>query len=196
MSVTVDGAAVTADQFAYDAAAQTVTLGKEFTGAHNVVVSYKVDQVDSKLGLNPNERTAFRITIEGGAQFNVLNQLKATLEGQIILTIVVDTQAQPTHVRIDLDFSVNLEVTFLGQLGRAAGHFVVDVGASFALWGAMRVETGDGLKKLEEVGLYLQGSAVLEINTTSTQKSVNIKLPKPGATLPYDASELGLRPST
>jgi hypothetical protein len=109
------------------------------------------------------------VIIAGGVRADLFdNTLWAQLDGQATLTFT------PTEFRLDV--SAKLEVAVLGVIGTAAGKLVIKHGDGFEMYGALRIQTGDGLKKLEQYGLVLQGGLTLTINTTGTDKNIDLRL--------------------
>lgn len=45
------------------------------------------------------------------------------------------------------------------------------------MYGALRIQTGDGLKKLEQYGITLEAGMTLVVNTTNTDKQIDLRLP-------------------
>ncbi|MEY4690558.1 MAG: hypothetical protein RIT19_883, partial [Verrucomicrobiota bacterium] len=175
-TVTVGGTALGADSFTV--AGNTLTLKTAPTQGQAVLVTYSyraqyVDPVTGEPGVNPASTvpapTGFQVIIAGGVRADLFdNTLWAQLDGQATLTFT------PTEFRLDV--SAKLEVAVLGVIGTAAGKLVIKHGDGFEMYGALRIQTGDGLKKLEQYGLVLQGGLTLTINTTGTDKNIDLRL--------------------
>ena len=83
-----------------------------------------------------------------------------------------------TFAKIDL--SGNLNVSGLGDLATASGEIVVDYAgglSNLAFYGALQIQTGSGLAKLESIGLYVDGAITFIINTTDSQHTVYLPDP-------------------
>ncbi|MFM8592860.1 MAG: hypothetical protein ACKOCK_00505, partial [Chloroflexota bacterium] len=162
-TVSVGGTALGADSFTLSGNTLTLKTAPAQGQAVRVTYSYRaqyVDPVTGEAGVNPASTvpkpTGFQVIIAGGVRADLFdNTLWAQLDGQATLTFT------PTEFRLDV--SAKLEVSVLGVIGTAAGKLVIKHGDGFEMYGALRIQTGDGLKKLEQYGLVLQGGLTLTI---------------------------------
>lgn len=162
----------------------TVVLSPGLAGPAQVTVSYEPFRAYPKTGPPEETTTTFRITIAGGAQFSLPGDLNATASGEIILSF--------NSERFRLQFSASMDISFVGQVGAAAGEFVVEqVDGEYQVWGAVQINTGEGLSAfLEPKGITLEGTARLSINTSDQLQTVDLRFPIEGATAPYTPDEL------
>jgi hypothetical protein len=125
----------------------------------------------------PNQVDGFYISFDGVAQFSAFGTLTLSITGSVTLTVT------STFAKIDL--SGTLSVTYLGDLAQASGQLVVDYStfdshdlSTLKIYGALKISTGSGISKLENIGLYVDGAATFQLNTTGQQQTVY--LPDPG----------------
>ena len=164
----------------------TITLLTAPDDGEKVAVDYSYKDVygldaDGNPIANPNSTTptpdGFQILIAGGLRGDVLdNTLFVQLSGQLTLTF--------TSTQFTIDVSAQLEVSILGVLGAAAGRLVVQYSDNdpstendFAIWGALKLASGDGLRKLEDYGIKIQAQITITINTTNEEKVLDMQLP-------------------
>jgi hypothetical protein len=130
--------------------------------------------VDGNPIANPNSTTpdadGFQILLAGGVRADLFNNsLFVELKGQITITFT------STFFRIDVE--AQLEVSYLGVIGAAAGSLTISYGNGLEIYGALKIMTGDGLKKLEDYGIKIQAQLTLTINTTDSEKDVDLRIP-------------------
>ena len=123
---------------------------------------------------NPNSTTpnpdGFQILVTGGVRADIFdNTLFYELKGQVVLTF--------TSTFFKVDVEAELEVSYLGVVGAAVGSITVRYEGGFAIWGALKITSGDGLRKLEDYGINIQAQVTITINTTSDEKVLDLQLP-------------------
>jgi 6-phosphogluconolactonase (cycloisomerase 2 family) len=137
--------------------------------------------------------------LELQAPNNLLSDPIIDISGSVTLKIDL------TRPLFTLDVSGNLSLYYLGTVGAVAGRFVLDLdpaasggtadngffGASTpALWGVLEIQ--GNLDKLKQYGLTVNGTALLEINTTGVTKTETITLQGlPGDTI-FSVASSGL----
>ncbi|MFN0077230.1 MAG: DUF4347 domain-containing protein, partial [Prosthecobacter sp.] len=157
----------------------TITLTNAPADGESIAVDYSYKDV---YGLdangdpiaNPNSTVptpdGFQILIAGGARLDLFNNsLFVQFSGQVTLTF--------TSTEFTVDVEATMETSLLGVIGVAAGRLTVRYGGGFAIYGAVKIATGDGLRKLEDYGIKIQAQLTITINTTSTEKDVDLRLP-------------------
>ena len=124
----------------------------------------------------PTQVDGFYINFDGVAQFSAFGTLTLSLTGSVTLTVTTQ------FAKIDL--SGTLSVTYLGDLAQASGELVVDYSAfdssdpsTLKIYGALTVSTASGIAKLESAGLYIDGAATFQLNTTGLQQTVYLPSP-------------------
>ena len=112
---------------------------------------------------------AFQINIAGEADLNVMGGFKASLVGNLSLTF--------TATSFQLTISdVALNVSYLGQIGTAAGSLTIQKdGSGLDIWGAFLLTAN--LDALTNVGIHVNGQIFLELNTTTQLQPVTLHLP-------------------
>jgi hypothetical protein len=191
LTVTVGGQKLTSNAF-------KVTSGNELkltdtpSARQKVVVEYSYnvlyrDPVTGEATANPNAAgdapAGFQILMAGGARADIMGDLLfIQLSGQLVMTFFADA----TAVTFRLDATADLEVSELGVLGAATGRLTIKVKPprpglildpdSIEIYGALRLSTGDGLKKLEAYGLVLQAGLTLTVNTTGIDQKVDLRM--------------------
>lgn len=137
---------------------------------------------------NGDETPVVRLQAPGG----LLSSDLMDISGNVQLTI------DAVNGVIDLDMSGSLSLYYLGQIGSAAGHFVLDLGSSNTgsgdggffgsdtpkLYGALDIEAN--LDKLTQYGITATGTFILEVNTTTTAERVSLTLPGSNSPTAYD----------
>ena len=114
----------------------------------------------------------FYISIDGFASFSAFGTLTATISGSVTLTVT------GTFAKIDLSGTLN--ISLLGDLATASGSLVVDYSGGLTdlkIYGALKLQPGAGLAKLQEVGLYVDGAITFVINTTDSVQTVYLPDP-------------------
>ena len=80
--------------------------------------------------------------------------------------------------RFTLDANGTIKIIKLGNIGSAAARFVLQTGATVSgspeFWGVAKIQAN--LDFLKNYGIFAEGSALLQINTTSTPKTEKIAL--------------------
>ncbi len=187
LTVFVGGAQASLSDYTVNQAAQTVTYTGG--GSGELVVNYEsVDPLASPPALaDPDAEApnvAFQITITGFARVQTpVGGLFAELSGEVILTF----SSEEFRVRV----AAQLEMSLVGQIGVAGGELVLRFGDGVELFGALQVQTSEGLTSvLAGYGMNINGVARITINTTTEDQPVSIRFPLPGAIPPYDNSEL------
>lgn len=169
---------------------------KRLKGNDTVVVTYIEDPQE---GIEVTCKATF--TLSGGVRFDALGGMFwAEINGSVKLTFQLTITANATGVSLGeltctLDLTAYAEVSYLGVIGQAAGHFEFNyANDSVELHGALLVEGGDGLDKLNAAGIYVDGSLFLRINTSS-QEFTDFTLEMPDGTrqsVPLAAQSFGL----
>ncbi len=119
--------------------------------------------------LQPGETLLVRITLAGGAEFDLLGFAGARLEG----TVTVDI----TTVKLTVDFDATLAINpLMGQVGAAAGRLVLDYSDGIAFWGVLKVTAN--LDGLSDYGVSGTGWGLMQFNTTNEVKTETITLPE------------------
>ncbi|MEN9546141.1 MAG: hypothetical protein RLZZ356_873, partial [Verrucomicrobiota bacterium] len=198
ITVTVGGKALASTAYQISGGSRLV-LNTAAAAGEKVIVSYSYktpyrDPSTGKLGANPSatvpEPAGFQILIGGGIRADFMGDfLFIELSGRVVMTFV----ATPERVTFTLDASADLTVSGLGVLGAAAGQLTLRIKPpqlgqildprDIEIFGALRLSTGDGLKKLEQYGLVVQAQMTLVVNTTDVVKPVDFQLAaKPQAT--------------
>src|SRR5581483_3225846 len=70
-----------------------------------------------------------------------------------------------------------LSIIKLGTVGSTAGRFILDTGHSTAVpqfWGVASLQTN--FKVLEQFGIFIDGSGLLQVNTTDAPKTESLTL--------------------
>ena len=151
----------------------------------------------------------FRINLEGGVDLNIpgfnadleaITVTTLTLEGEVAIEFRVPGPSVPEDLQIELSFTAALSETHVGDIASAVGRFIVtvDVGDklldpaddSIVIYGAARLTTE--LDFLENVGLFMEASGFLRIN--SSNQDTSITLPQPdGLKVNLPAASFALR---
>ena len=129
-------------------------------------------------GANTSSIAGVYLSIQGYEAISLpATSLAITETGHIKFTVVHTL----TTTLAKLDFSGNLSVTYLGDLGTATGEVVVDFtgfngtpSAPLAIYGALNLQTGSAFTQLEAVGLYLVGDATFEFNSSAATHTVTL----------------------
>ncbi len=171
ITVTLDGAPTT--DYTIDYGSRTLTYLGDGTGTLAVTYESIPEAIND----------GFQIVINGGASVDMAYGLYAKLEGRLTLDV--------TDTEFTARVAAHLDVSYLGAIGDAGGTLVIaeDDNGLPQVWGALEVRTGDGLAKLQTLGIDLDGTAELKINTTDIQKQVAVTYLKPDASYPFDDSE-------
>ena len=114
----------------------------------------------------------FYLSIDGFASFSAFGTLTATISGSVTLTVTT------TFAKIDL--SGDLNISALGDLATASGELVVDYSdglSGLKIYGALKLATGAGVQKLQDVGLYVDGAITFVLNTTDSPQTVYLPDP-------------------
>ena len=124
---------------------------------------------------NPNSTTpapaGFQILVTGGVHADIFdNTLFYELDGEVVLTF--------TSTFFKVDVVAELQVSYLGVVGSAVGSLTVQYEGGLAIWGALKISSGDGLRKLQDYGINVQAQVTITINTTSTDKVLDLQLPE------------------
>jgi hypothetical protein len=138
----------------------------------------------------------FTLSLSGFFQYSALGFASVSIQGTLTIA------EQPGMITIDLAGDVN--VSFLGDLGDASAQIVLLFnGATYAatpagngvaattsftnnsgnieIYGALDLYTGSAEAKLANYGLFINGAALFQINTTNQNVEVNLP-PPPTAT--------------
>ena len=164
-----------------------VNLVSAIDGPASVTVSYTPFKTYAS-GAPTAAETAFKITLSGGARYSLPGNLSATVSGMVVL------QFSSTEFRVQ--FSAEMSISLVGQIGVAAGEFVIQdvdptAAKDYRIWGAVQLDAGEGLNTyLQDMGITVDGTARLSINTSDTEKTVNLRFPLPGAVAPFTDAEL------
>ena len=97
------------------------------------------------------------------------------ITGSVELTIGTDPVTHDT--RIELTASGTITVIKIGNIASGAADFVLQTGSSLSdieFYGVAAIQTNFDF--LQQYGVYLSGMALIEINTTSTDKQVTLSL--------------------
>jgi hypothetical protein len=83
-----------------------------------------------------------------------------------------------TVARFTLDANGTIKIIKLGNIGSAAARFVLQAGGTVSglpeFWGVAKIQAN--LDFLKNYGIFVEGSALLQINTTPTPKTETISL--------------------
>jgi hypothetical protein len=83
-----------------------------------------------------------------------------------------------TVARFTLDANGTIKIIKLGNIGSAAARFVLQAGGTVSglpeLWGVAKIQAN--LDFLKNYGIFVEGSAMLQLNTTPTPKTETISL--------------------
>jgi hypothetical protein len=141
-----------------------------------------------KLGSQPTDQPVAELL----APNNLLGSPLMELTGDVTLTAQLPPPGSTSSAPqlMTLDVSAELSLYYLGQVGTAAGQFVLDLNTNDAsqdsdtglfgaatpqLWGAIDVNTN--LEKLKDFGINASTTFELQINTTDTPKTVTLRTP-------------------
>ena len=137
----------------------------------------------------------FYVEISGGIKLQGLgftDEPIIDIRGGLKLEMGLFTTADGgTKGRFTLDASGTIKVIKLGNIGSAAARFVFEAGDTASgkpeFWGVAKIQAN--LDFLKNYGIFVEGSALLQINTTPTTKTEKISLEGvPGDTLKKDIS--------
>ncbi|MDD2604023.1 MAG: hypothetical protein PHF66_04320, partial [Desulfobacteraceae bacterium] len=145
-----------------------------------------------------DQAISIRFIIEGFAELNAggftpdydgdgVPDPLISLEGRVELSIDIIRDPVTEEIqkaRFLLDVSATLKLFYLGNVGSAAGRFVLSIGETpyddasassifgtnkLQFWGVLKLETG--LDKLREIGIEADAEVLLQINATSEEKT-------------------------
>ena len=150
-----------------------------------------IDQVPAP-GSSTTDSRVFFIALSGGVNLQAgglfgdsPTQPLLSITGAVELTIGTKTLSDgSTQTRFELTASGTVNVIKIGNIASGAAVFVLQTGSSLSsvqFYGVAAIQTNFDF--LEPYGVYLSGSALLEINTTSTTQTETISL----AGVPGDA---------
>jgi len=133
------------------------------------IMQFEFSRVDNQPVTAENQADAFKIRIAGAAELNVLGGFQAKLSGNVDLTF------SSTSFQITI-FNVALNMSYLGEVGTAAGDLTIQKNSSGGLdiWGAFVLNAN--LQALQEVGIYAGGQIYFQLNTTAELKTVPLVL--------------------
>ena len=135
------------------------------------VMQFEFSRVDGTEVTASNQADAFQINIAGAAELNVLGGFQAKLSGNVSLTFTA------TSFQIVI-FNVSLTMSYLGEVGTAAGNLTIQKNASGGLeiFGALVLNAN--LQALTDAGIKVNGGAQVsfQINTTGEVKTVPLVL--------------------
>ena len=140
--------------------------------------SFKVIDVLQDESSNPAPDKVFFIDLSGGMELRLADLTPEPLfeiRGKVSLEIGRNSATNKT--RFLLAASGTIKVFRLGNLASAAAKFVLEVGDDFAdieFWGVAAFQTN--FEFLEQYGIYLTGSVLLQVNTTQRTISETISL--------------------
>ncbi|NDV63154.1 LEPR-XLL domain-containing protein [Puniceicoccales bacterium CK1056] len=189
--VSVDDTELTyGTDYTLDAATWTVTFATAVAEESAIVLTYQTFKTFADEAATPDPELTFKITIAGGALFSLPGDLYAAADGQLILSF--------SATQFKLSFSAKMDVSLIGNIGQAAGEFVVQYGGDeWGVWGAVEFSAGEGLTEfLGAGGIHLTGIVRLSLNSTDEAKVVTLNFPLPGAFPPYAPEELNAVPVT
>ena len=110
----------------------------------------------------------FQINIAGEEDLNVMGGFKASLVGNVQMTFTATTFQLTVS-------NVSLNVSYLGQIGTAAGSLTIQKdGDGLDIYGAFVLNAN--LQALENVGIHASGQIYFELNTTAVQQPVTLHL--------------------
>jgi hypothetical protein len=124
----------------------------------------------------------FYIEISGGIKLQGLgftDEPIIDIRGKVTLEIG-DFQLTNGNIikRFTIDASGTIKIIKLGNIGSAAARFVLQAGATVSgnpeFWGVAKIQAN--LDFLKNYGIFVEGSALLQINTTNTPKTETIAL--------------------
>jgi Ca2+-binding RTX toxin-like protein len=145
------------------------------------------------------DAAAIELRVTGAASLSAAGFVEATLEGEMVLTLsnLDELTSAPQNIRLTLDVSALASVTYLDDIGAAAGRFELgmyedfdpDTGETYLmpeLYGALYVQTD--FSKLEAIGVYgyyanpndpndKGASALVRFNSSSEVRRVEITMP-------------------
>ncbi len=116
----------------------------------------------------------FFISISGEIELNATSLVSTPL-----MTVQADATLEIDNVRhvFTLSFSGQLSIIELGTVGATSGQFILDTDNSTLVpqfWGVASLQTNFSV--LNQYGLYLNGSGLLQINTTDSSKTETLTL--------------------
>ncbi len=139
-----------------------------------------------------NLPTGFTLDLSGFFEYSAAGLASISVNGNLLFTV---SSSQTT-----VDFSGDINVSFLGDLGDASGELVLlypgstyagsgatattaatqsftNNSGSIEIYGALDLYTGSALAALQNYGLVINGAALFQINTTG--QTVTVNLPPP-----------------
>ncbi|MFL2871082.1 MAG: calcium-binding protein, partial [Pirellulaceae bacterium] len=117
----------------------------------------------------------FFIEVSGGIELNA-----ADLFDEPLMSVTAEVSLEMDFARkvFQMEFSGEMQIIKLGNVGATAGRFVLDSSDENSsipkFWGVASLETN--FSELEQYGLYLGGSGTLQINTTENEKTETLTL--------------------
>ena len=123
----------------------------------------------------------FYIEISGGIKLQGLgftDEPIIDIRGGVTLEISKVLQNGNLIDRFSIDANGTIKIIKLGNIGSAGARFVLQTGATVSgspeFWGVVKIQAN--LDFLKNYGIYVEGSALLQINTTATAKTEKIAL--------------------
>ena len=161
-----------------DAAGNT---GSAKTESFQIIEALQDDGSDGSQGGDALGKI-FYIEISGGVKLEGLGFLDEPIidiRGRVVLEIGrYELPSGGTVARFSVDASGTIKIVKLGNIGSVAARFVLQAGDTVSglpeLWGVAKIQAN--LDFLKNYGIFAEGSAMLQINTTPSVKTEKISL--------------------